>query len=97
MALFLDRIDAAPLAGNEFTFEFNQWVANTVDSLNEVINDIQNDINLFVANSYTATQITDLFTAGQLTNGIILYDTTNNVYVGMQSGTLIKFTTTPYP
>lgn len=32
-----------------------------------------------------------------ITNGILLYDTTNNVYVGMQNGSLVKFTTTAYP
>jgi hypothetical protein len=30
-------------------------------------------------------------------NGILLYDTTNNVYVGMQSGALVQFTTAAYP
>ncbi len=34
---------------------------------------------------------------GDIGNGILLYDTTNNVYVGMQSGALVKFTTTAYP
>lgn len=32
-----------------------------------------------------------------VSNGILLYDTTNNVYVGMQNGALVKFTTTAYP
>lgn len=32
-----------------------------------------------------------------VSNGVILYDTTNNVYVGMQNGVLVKFTTTSYP
>jgi hypothetical protein len=34
---------------------------------------------------------------GDIGNGILLYDTTNNVYVGMQNGALVKFTTSPYP
>lgn len=34
---------------------------------------------------------------GVMQNGILLYDTTNNVYVGMQNGALVKFTTTAYP
>lgn len=34
---------------------------------------------------------------GVIGNGILVYDTTNNVYVGMQNGSLVKFTTTAYP
>jgi hypothetical protein len=97
MTVFLDRIDAAPLQGTEFTFEFNQWIANLIDVLNEDLNDAQNAFNLLSASPYTATQIAAMFTAGTLTNGILLYDTTNNVYVGMQSSALVKFTTSSYP
>ena len=97
MTIFLDRIDAVPLQGEEFSFEYNSWVAVLVDTLNENLADIQSTINLFGGQSYTATEINDLFTAGALVNGIFLYDTTNNVYVGMQSGSLVKFTTTAYP
>ena len=95
--IFLDRIDAAPISNSEFPFDFNQWLANTVDTLNEIINDIQNALTIFNAPSYTATQINNLFTAGSLTDGIILYDSTNTEYVGMISGTLVKFVTTTYP
>jgi hypothetical protein len=97
MAIFLDRIDSVPLQGEDFTFEFNSWVAVLVDTLNENLSDIQNALNLFSAPSYTATEINDMLVAGTLANGILLYDTTNNVYVGMQSGSLVKFTTTAYP
>ena len=41
MAFFLDKINAAPLVGTDFPFAFTAWVANLVDSLNEIINDIQ--------------------------------------------------------
>jgi len=97
MSIFLDRIDSAPLSNSEFTYEFNQWIANLIDVLNEVISDTQNAINLLAASPYTAAEITAMFTAGQLINGILLYDTTNNEYVGMQSGALVKFTTASYP
>lgn len=40
--LFLDKVDAAPIANSDFPFDFNQWLAVTVDVLNEVIADIQN-------------------------------------------------------
>ena len=97
MAIFLDRIDAVPLNGDKFSFEFNSWAAVMVDTLNEDLSDVQNALNLFSAPSYTAAQIATMFTDGDLANGIFLYDTTNNEYVGMQSGALVKFTTTPYP
>lgn len=97
MAIFLDRIDSAPLSNSQFTFEFNQWVANLIDVLNEVINDTQNAFNTLLASSYTASQIATMFSAGKLANGVLLYDTTNNVYVGMINGALVKFTTTSYP
>jgi hypothetical protein len=95
--IFLDRVDSAPISNSDFPFEFNQWLANTVDTLNEVIIDIQNALTIFVAPNYTASQIMAMFTAGQLSNGLILYDTTNNEYVGMISGVLVKFQTTTYP
>jgi hypothetical protein len=95
--IFLDRVDAAPISNSEFPFEFNQWLANTVDSLNEVINDIQNALTFLTSPNYTAAQISAFFTGGMLSNGVILYDTTNNEYVGMISGALVKFTTTAYP
>ena len=97
MYIFLDRIDAAPLANSEFSYEINQWIANLIDVLNEVISDIQNTLNILPASPYTSAQVIAMFTAGDLTNGVLLYDTTNNEYVGMQSGALVKFTTTSYP
>lgn len=98
MSIFLDRIDAVPTASDrEFETPFLQWLWVLVDTLNENISDIQNAFNLLTAIGYTQTQITDMNTAGQLSNGVILYDTTNNVYVGRQAGSLVKFTTTAYP
>ena len=97
MALFLDRVDSVPLANTNFTFEYSSWVAHLVDILNEVINDTQNALNTLLASSYSAAQIATMFSSGQLSNGVLLYDTTNNVYVGMISGALVKFTTTAYP
>ena len=42
MSVLLDRINSAPIANNDFPFDFNQWVANLVDTLNEIIIAIQN-------------------------------------------------------
>jgi hypothetical protein len=99
MTIFLDRIDSAPIINSDFDTQFLQWIWVLVDSLNETINDIENAFNLLTAQSYTAAEIVALQTAipSQLSNGVLLYDTTNNVYVGKQSGALVKFTTAAYP
>lgn len=93
----LVRIDAVPLSSQNFTPEFERWLANLVDSINETIQVIEDSLNLLNASSYTDTEIATLESDGQLTNGIVLYDTTNNVYVGRESGVLVKFTTGVYP
>jgi hypothetical protein len=98
MAIFLDRIDSVPIASNtQFDPQFLQWLWVLVDALNENMSDIQGAFNLLTAIGYTQTQITDMNTAGQLSNGVLLYDTTNDLYVGKQAGSLVKFTTTAYP
>ena len=99
MAIFLDRIDSVPIINGDFDPQFFQWLWVLVDALNENINDIQNSFNLLTAQSYTAAEIVAMQTAvpSQLSNGVLLYDTTNNVYVGKQSGALVKFTTAAYP
>lgn len=99
MTIFLDRIDAAPIVNSDFDAQFLQWLWVLVDALNENINDIQNAFNLLTAMSYTAVEINAMETAipSQLGDGVLLYDTTNNVYVGKQSGALVQFTTIAYP
>lgn len=98
MAIFLDRIDSAPIASNtQFDPQFLQWLWVLVDALNENMRDIQDALNLLTLNGHTQAEITAMNIAGQLANGVILYDTTNNVYVGRQAGSLVKFTTTAYP
>jgi hypothetical protein len=56
--VFLDRIDACPLDNDDFSYPFNAWCANTVDTLNEIIENIQNQLN----GLGTATFITNLTT-----------------------------------
>lgn len=99
MAIFLDRVDAAPVLGSDFDFQFAQWLSVLVNTLNEMVNDVQNAFNLLQAQSYTASEIVAMQTAvpTQLNNGVLLYDTTNNLYVGKINGSLVKFTTTAYP
>src|ERR1700750_2375473 len=96
--VFLDRIDTSPIASNTFDPQFFlQWLWILVDSLNENMGDIENAFNLLTAIGYTQTEITTMNTAGQLDNGVIVYDITNDVSVGRQAGSLVKFTTTSYP
>lgn len=45
MSVILDRVDSAPIRDNEFPFEFNQWLAVLVDTLNEVINALQDALD----------------------------------------------------
>ena len=89
------RIDGCPLQGDELSL--------LADTLNTTFDILQPNIN--VLNSYVSAQGISVpkLTAVQiaaltgLPDGILLYDTTNNVYVGRQSGALVKFTTTAYP
>ena len=98
MTVSLDKIDSAPIASNtEFDPQFLQWLWVLVDSLNENLVAIETAFNLLQASSYTQAEITSMQTAGQLSNGVILYDTTNDLYVGRRAGSLVKFTTTAYP
>lgn len=59
MVLALDRIDSVPVRDNEFDFEFTQWLSVLVDTLNEVISDIQGGINSDYVIT-TTTQAADL-------------------------------------
>lgn len=97
MTAFLNRLDSVPVFGNDFTSEFNQWLANITDTLNEDIRIIQDGFNILSAPSYTAAEVASLESDGLLSDGVVLYDTTNNVYVGRVSGSLVKFTTAAYP
>lgn len=98
MAIILDRIDAVPLNADGFSHEFKAWLAVLTDSLNAVIQQIESFIAFLNAPEYTSAQITALNAATPtLPNGIILYDSDLNVYVGKEAGSLVKFTTTPYP
>lgn len=98
MSIILDRIDAVPLNSDDFSFEFKAWISVLSDSLNAIIQQLEDFINLLSAPEYTSAQITTLNAATpSLPNGIILYDTDLNVYVGKEAGVLVKFTTTPYP
>lgn len=101
MAIFLDRVDSSPLQETKFPFEFESWVSNLVDSLNKNLQVIQDALNLYnnglITPSFTDVQIAALNISPGLPNGVILYDTVNNKYVGKISGILVSFTTGAYP
>ena len=94
MTLFLTRVDAAPLSNTDFSFEFMQWLSVLVDQMNEVLATVQDNLNFNTAQSYTSVEIAAL---SNVPDGCILYNSTTNVYVGKENGTLRTFTTAAYP
>lgn len=95
MAIFLERVNAVPLQDLNFTPEFAQWLTIMVDSLNEVLADIESLFNELPAPQFTAAEITAL--SGGWPNGVIVYDTDSHEYVGKENNALVKFDTSPYP
>ncbi len=67
MTLFLERVDTAPINGNNFDLQFLQWLWVLVDTLNE-------DLNLIEAAVLSETLVTDIT---QLVEGNSLYIPTN--------------------
>ena len=155
MTFALDRIDSAPIVSQDFDPQFLQWLWVLIDTLNEIIGDLEGAINFLTApnlallqetvtltsgiNTFTVadgsiyrvgyqvigtgipngSNITSIVTntitisnnasasgaenlvfipvQGDIGNGILLYDTNTNVYVGMQNSALVQFTTSAYP
>lgn len=83
-------IDAVPVNSDEFSFEFINWLAVTVDILNE------NLLNPTVP-QLTSAQITAI--SSEAPDGSLWYsiDHVPPVYVGKINGALVQFTTTPFP
>lgn len=85
MAIFLDRIDPAPLQSDDFSFEFNSWLSILVDTLNETITEIQDHINgegdaTFITRKTTVeiTVLIDMNVQPVLPVGSLWFDTTIN-------------------
>lgn len=91
MAIFLDRIDSAPISDSDFDHQFLQWIWVLVDTLNESILKIQDAINGFddglVAPSFTTAQITAL--AVTAANGTMWYDSTTNELKAKVNGVVV--------
>lgn len=103
-SLMLQRIDGSPLQEDELSQPLKSWLAVLADTINSTIDAIELNVNVLnkyvgsnglIVPSLTAAQIATL--APNLVNGVLLYDTTNNVYVGQQNGSQVKFTTSSYP
>lgn len=77
MAFFIERINSVALNNESFSSDFSAWLANTVDTLNESISEIQNALNRYdnglIAPSYTTAEITAF--APNADNGTLWYDT----------------------
>lgn len=44
MTLALDRINSVPLQSDKFSYEFNQWVSNLVDTINNDLSRVESGI-----------------------------------------------------
>ena len=85
MAIFLDRLDSAPLADDDFSFTFNSWVSNVVDTLNENLSDTEEQLNglgdaTFITRKTSAeiTALIDMNAIPVLDVGSLWFDTTIN-------------------
>lgn len=98
MAISLERIDSVPIAHQDgLDPQFFLWLGTLIDTLNELIGDLETALNFLTAPNFTQVEIQSMNTAGDLSNGVLLYDTTNNWYVGRENGVLRRFTTASYP
>lgn len=87
MTFQLDRIDAVPLAADNFSVEYRAWVAVLVDSLNSVINTVENALNNLAAPQFTTAEIAAL--VSDAPNGALFYDTTLNQLQAKVNGVLV--------
>ena len=101
MPVFLDRIDAVPLEDDSFSVSFNSWTMVLVDTINESLTTIQNNLNGFsdglVAPSKTQAEIVAL--GPDAANGTIWYctDSVPPAMVAKVDGSLVQFTTSAFP
>ena len=97
MTVALERVNNVPLYDkDESNTDMGRWLLTVVDSLNTTIGEIETTLNAnVVVKSFTQVEITNM--AASLVDGVLLYDTTNNVYVGRENGALRQFTTSSWP
>jgi hypothetical protein len=99
--VFLDRINAAPIEADNFSFDFISWISTFVDTMNSILDDIQislnsNDDGIIVPQFTTAEIITLSATAD---DGTLWYCTDSSPpnFVGKINGALRQFTTSAFP
>lgn len=108
MAVLLDRVDSSPVLtgdkvseennlSNKFDTQFLQWIWVLVEFINQGFSDIETAFNFLSAPHFTQNEIIDIIDSDEVDNGVIVYDTTNNIYVGKINGSLVQFSTTSYP
>jgi hypothetical protein len=87
LTITLERIDSVPLQSDNFSTEFSSWLSILCDSLNEVIQQLEDYINLPFAPSLTTVQITALPTTTP--NGTLVYDSTTNQLKAKVNGVIV--------
>jgi hypothetical protein len=91
MSVFLDRVNSVPSPGDGFSFEFNSWLSVLVDTLNETLSLIQNELNRYdnglYAPQFTTAQITTL--SATAADGTMWYDTTTNELKAKVNGVVV--------
>ena len=101
MAVYLDRIDAAPPIDVEGLDYFIFWLAIFIDSLNESLQDIESKLNSnddgLIIPSFTSAEILTLSVNAE--NGTAWYavDATPPNVVLKINGALVQLTTAPFP
>jgi len=94
--LNLERVNNVPLySTSTLDADFQRWLITLVDSLNTMIQQTNDALDNLTAPSFTQAEITAM--AATLPNGILLYDTTNDVYVGRENGAFRQFDTSIWP
>jgi hypothetical protein len=96
MDIELERINNVPLYGSStLDSDLQRWLLTTVDSLNTLIDQLEFELNKLNVPILTATEINNL--SSLVSDGILVYDSTNHVYVGKENGSLVQFDTSAYP
>lgn len=97
MSIILERIDPVPLEADNFSVEFSSWLSVLSDSLNALIQQLEDYINLPYAPSLTTVQITAL--SSTWNNGTLVYvtDTIPPKLLVKINNVMVQVVTAPYP
>lgn len=91
MTTFLERINAVPIENENIDMQFHFWLVNLVDTMNESLDILERNINVYnnglIAPSFTTTEITTL--AVSAANGTMWYDTDTNQLKAKVNGAVV--------